>query len=56
VFAGEAVELPTRVRIDPPPKPQPKSQDVQFLKGWREGVPDEYSVDDVVSRWRKRER
>jgi DNA helicase HerA-like ATPase len=56
VFAGEAVELPTRVRIEPPPEPQPKSHDVKFMKGWKEGVPDGYSVEDVVTRWRKRER
>jgi DNA helicase HerA-like ATPase len=56
VFAGEAVELPIRVRIEPPPDPQPKSHDVKYLKGWTAGVPDGYAVEDVVTRWRKRER
>jgi len=56
VFAGEAVELPIRVRIEPPPDPQPKSHDVKYLKGWTAGVPDGYTVEDVVTRWRKRER
>ena len=56
VFVGEAVELPIRVRIEPPPDPQPKSHDVKYLKGWTAGVPDGYTVEDVVMRWRKRER
>ena len=34
VFAGEAVELPIRVRIEPP-DPQPKSHDVKYLKAGR---------------------
>lgn len=55
VFAGEAVELPTRVRIEPP-DPQPKSQDVGYLEGWKKGIPEGYSVQDVVMRWRKRKR
>jgi hypothetical protein len=55
VFAGEAVELPIRVRIEPP-DPQPKSHDVKYLEGWTKGVPVGYTVENVVARWRKRER
>ena len=55
VLVGEAVELPTRVRI-PKPDPQPKSHDVKYYEGWQTGVPDEYSVERVIARWRKRER
>lgn len=55
VFAGEAVELPTRVRIAPP-DPQPSSKDVMYQHGWTQGVPVDYSVANVVTRWRKRER
>ena len=55
VISGEAVEMPTRVRIKQP-VPAPKSEDINYLSGWRDGLPDGYSIDSVVERWRKRER
>lgn len=55
VFVGEAVELPARVKVTKP-NPVPKSNDVSYLKGWKEGLPEEYSVAKVIERWRKRER
>ena len=55
IITGEAVELPTRVRI-PRPDPHPKSQDVKYEKWWRCGVPNNYSVEQVINRWRQRVR
>lgn len=55
VFVGEAVELPTRVKVTKP-YPVPKSNDVSYLKGWQDGLPEEYSVSKIIERWRKRER
>lgn len=55
VLAGEAVTIPTRVVINEP-NPRPRSDDVDYLKGWREGPPPDYSVGAVIDRWRQRER
>lgn len=55
VISGEAVEMPTRVRIKPP-EPAPKSEDIGYLLAWREGLPAGYSVDTVLGRWRQRQR
>ncbi|WP_367154351.1 ATP-binding protein [Methylomonas sp. HYX-M1] len=51
---GEAAPLPTRVQIYRP-NPEPKSNDVDYYTGWREG-PDELDVDDIVNRWRTQTR
>jgi len=55
VISGEAVEMPTRVRIRPP-NPIPRSEDIGYLAAWRAGLPAGYSVNTVLSRWRQRQR
>jgi DNA helicase HerA-like ATPase len=55
VISGEAVEMPTRVKIRAP-EPAPKSEDISYLTGWRNGLPEGYSVDVVLDRWRRRQR
>ncbi|MBL8635188.1 MAG: ATP-binding protein [Myxococcales bacterium] len=55
VISGEAVEMPTRVRIRPP-NPVPRSEDIGYLAAWRAGLPAGYSVNTVLSRWRQRQR
>ncbi|HYC89114.1 MAG TPA: ATP-binding protein [Thermoanaerobaculia bacterium] len=55
VLSGEAVEVPTRVRVTTP-DPHPRSNDVRYRDGWSTGLPSDYSPAVVVNRWRKRTR
>lgn len=55
VLSGEAVEIPTRVRITRP-DPTPRSNDVRYREGWIAGLPAGYSPKAVVKRWRDRSR
>lgn len=55
VLSGEAIEVPTRVRITKP-DPEPRSNDVKYREGWTAGLPVGYSPGDVVARWRNRTR
>jgi len=55
VLSGEALEVPTRVRITKP-DPTPRSNDVRYREGWSEGPPEDYSPKEVVIRWRRRIR
>jgi hypothetical protein len=55
VLSGEAVEIPTRVRIQRP-DPPPRSNDVRYLDGWTVGLPADYTPKEVVRRWRSRLR
>jgi len=51
---GEAAPLPTRVQIYRP-NPEPKSNDVDYFTGWREG-PDDLDVETIVNNWRTQTR
>ena len=51
---GEAAPLPTRVQIYRP-NPEPKSNDVDYFTGWREG-PNDLDVESIVSNWRTQTR
>lgn len=51
---GEAAPLPTRVQIYRP-NPEPKSNDVDYFIGWREG-PDDLDVEGIVNNWRTQTR
>ncbi|MCX7093605.1 MAG: DUF87 domain-containing protein [Methylobacter sp.] len=51
---GEATPLPARVRIYRP-DPEPKSNDVDYFTGWREG-PDDLDVENIVRLWRTQTR
>jgi DNA helicase HerA-like ATPase len=51
---GEAVPLPTRVQLYKP-DPEPKSNDVDYVTGWRKGVTD-LNVDEIVQLWRTQDR
>jgi hypothetical protein len=55
VLSGEAVEVPTRVRVTMP-DPPPRSNDVTHRESWSAGLPKGYSPKTVVKRWRERER
>ncbi|WP_020562934.1 ATP-binding protein [Methylosarcina fibrata] len=51
---GEAAPLPTRVQIYRP-NPEPKSNDVDYYTGWREGKGD-LDVGNIVELWRTQTR
>ena len=51
---GEAVPLPTRVQLYKP-NPEPKSNDVDYITGWRKGLND-LNVDEIVHLWRTQDR
>ncbi|MDD2758876.1 MAG: DUF87 domain-containing protein [Methylomonas sp.] len=51
---GEAAPLPTRVQVYRP-NPEPKSNDVDYFTGWREG-PDDLDVEGIVNNWRTQTR
>ncbi|MGZ8195086.1 MAG: ATP-binding protein [Methylosarcina sp.] len=51
---GDAAPLPTRVQIYRP-NPEPKSNDVDYYTGWREGR-DNLDVADIVNLWRTQTR
>jgi hypothetical protein len=51
---GEAAPLPTRVQIYRP-NPEPKSNDVDYYTGWREGK-DDLDVGNIVNLWRTQTR
>jgi len=51
---GEATPLPTRVQIYRP-KPEPKSNDVDYFTGWCEGHYD-LDVEEIVDLWRTQTR
>lgn len=54
LVVGEAAPLPTRVQIYRP-NPEPKSNDVDYFTGWREGKND-IDVADIVNLWRTQTR
>ncbi len=54
LVVGEAAPLPTRVQIYRP-NPVPKSHDVDYFTGWREGKVD-LDVADIVNLWRTQTR
>ncbi|MEQ1530496.1 MAG: ATP-binding protein [Methylococcales bacterium] len=54
LILGEAAPLPTRVQIYRP-NPEPKSNDVDYFTGWREG-PDGLDVEYIVNLWRTQTR
>ena len=53
LVVGDAVLLPTRIKIDPPePKHQPTSQTIKFWTEWsKDEAPD--AIDKSVEAWRR---
>ncbi len=52
---GEAAPLPTRVQIYRP-RPEPKSNDVDYYSGWREDGHVDLDVEEIVNLWRTQTR
>ena len=51
---GEAIPLPTRVRLYPP-DPAPESSDTPVAESWRTG-PDDLNVNRIVEHWWRQQR
>lgn len=53
IFVGQAATLPSRIRIgDLPPERLPRSNDVDFDKGWQAPEMTDGDIDKVIFRWR----
>lgn len=53
IFVGQAAVLPSRILIrDLKPEQLPKSNDIDFDKGWRNNATPDTQIQAVVARWR----
>ncbi len=57
IFVGQAAMLPSRILIrDLKPDQLPKSNDIDFDKGWQNDATPDPQIQDVVKRWRYQRR
>ncbi|MGA2545663.1 MAG: DUF87 domain-containing protein [Rectinemataceae bacterium] len=57
IFVGQAAMLPSRIIIrDLLPEQLPKSNDIDFDKGWQSAAMSENQLKDVANRWRYQKR
>lgn len=57
IFVGQAAMLPSRILIrDLKPEQLPKSNDIDFDKGWQNDATPDAQIQEVVSRWRYQRR
>jgi len=57
IFVGQAAVLPSRILIrDLKPEQLPRSNDIDFDKGWRNDAISDDQIKDVVTRWRYQRR
>ncbi len=57
IFVGQAAMLPSRIMIrDLLPEQLPKSNDIDFDKGWQGSTMSEDQLNDVANRWRYQKR
>ena len=57
IFVGEAAMLPSRIMIrDLTEEQLPKSNDIDFDKGWRGDPASEEQLQEVANRWRYQQR
>jgi len=57
IFVGQAAMLPSRILIrDLKPEQLPKSNDIDFDKGWQNDATPDSQIQDVVNRWRYQRR
>lgn len=57
IFVGQAAMLPSRILIrDLKPEQLPKSNDIDFDKGWKNDATLDAQIQEVVSRWRYQRR
>lgn len=57
IFVGQAAMLPSRILIrDLKPEQLPKSNDIDFDKGWQNDATPDAQIKEVVNRWRYQRR
>jgi hypothetical protein len=57
IFVGQAAMLPSRILIrDLKPEQLPKSNDIDFDKGWQNDATPDAQIEEVVNRWRYQRR
>lgn len=57
IFVGQAAMLPSRILVrDLKPEQLPKSNDIDFDKGWQNDATPDAEIQDVVKRWRYQRR
>lgn len=57
IFVGQAAMLPSRILIrDLKPEQLPKSNDIDFDKGWQNDATPDGQIQEVVNRWRYQRR
>lgn len=57
IFVGQAAMLPSRILIrDLKPEQLPKSNDIDFDKGWQNDAIPDAQIQEVVNRWRYQRR
>jgi len=57
IFVGQAAMLPSRILIrDLKPEQLPKSNDIDFDRGWQNDVTPDEQIQEVVNRWRYQRR
>lgn len=57
IFVGQAAMLPSRILIrDLKPEQLPKSNDIDFDKGWQNDATPDAQIQEVVTRWRYQRR
>lgn len=57
IFVGQAAMLPSRILIrDLKPEQLPKSNDIDFDKGWQNDATPDAEIQEVVNRWRYQRR
>ena len=57
IFVGQAAMLPSRILVrDLKPEQLPKSNDIDFDKGWQNDATPDADIQEVVNRWRYQRR
>jgi hypothetical protein len=57
IFVGQAAMLPSRILVrDLKPEQLPKSNDIDFDKGWQNDATPDAEIQEVVNRWRYQRR
>ena len=57
IFVGQAAMLPSRILVrDLKPEQLPKSNDIDFDKGWQNDATSDAEIQEVVNRWRYQRR
>jgi hypothetical protein len=57
IFVGQAAMLPSRILVrDLKPEQLPKSNDIDFDKGWQNDATPDAQIQEVVNRWRYQRR